>query len=63
MDITTTEITNSIKSIVENSKLDIPYLIINATAAIVACSGLMTISTAVIIGSMLIATLLSPIQV
>jgi uncharacterized hydrophobic protein (TIGR00271 family) len=61
MDLTTTEITEAIKSIIANSKLDISYLLINATATIVACSGLMADSTAVIIGSMLIATLLSPI--
>jgi uncharacterized hydrophobic protein (TIGR00271 family) len=50
-----------IKEIIEDAKLDISFLIINATATIVACSGLLADSTAVIIGSMLIATLLSPI--
>jgi len=48
--------------VIANSKLDISYLSINAIATVVACSGLMTDSTAVIIGSMLIATLLSPIS-
>lgn len=61
MDITPTEKTEVAKSIIENAQLDISYLIINITATIVACSGLMANSTAVIIGSMLIATLLSPI--
>jgi len=49
--------------IIANSKLDISYLSINAIATIVACSGLLADSTTVIIGSMLIATLLSPIAV
>ena len=48
--------------IIANSKLDISYLSINAIATVVACSGLLTDSTSVIIGSMLIATLLSPIS-
>lgn len=61
MNITKTEKSEAVKSIIDNSKLDISYLIINAAATIVACSGLMANSTAVIIGSMLIATLLSPI--
>jgi uncharacterized hydrophobic protein (TIGR00271 family) len=63
MDITTTEKTEAIKLIIANSKLDRSYLVINATASIVACSGLMADSTAVVIGSMLIATLLSPIAI
>lgn len=49
------------KTIIDNAKLDISFLIINGIATIVACSGLMANSTAVIIGSMLIATLLSPV--
>lgn len=61
MEITITEKLEATKSIIANSKLDISYIIINATATIIACSGLMANSTAVIIGSMLIATLLSPI--
>ena len=50
-----------IKAILDNAKLDISFLLINAISALVACSGLLADSTAVIIGSMLIATLLSPI--
>lgn len=61
MNISTEEKLNIRHSIIDNAKLDISYLIINGVATIVACSGLMANSTAVIIGSMLIATLLSPI--
>jgi uncharacterized hydrophobic protein (TIGR00271 family) len=62
MNITITEKAKAIELIIANAKLDLSYFIINATAAIVACSGLMADSTAVIIGSMLIATLLPPIS-
>ncbi len=61
MTISSTEKEEAVKSIVANANFDFSYLAINATATIVACSGLMANSTAVIIGSMLIATLLSPI--
>lgn len=61
MDITQEEKVEVSKTIIDNAKLDISYLTINGVATIVACSGLMANSTAVIIGSMLIATLLSPI--
>ncbi|MFN8276664.1 MAG: TIGR00341 family protein [Chitinophagales bacterium] len=49
------------KTIIDNTQLDISFLTINALATVVSCSGLLANSTAVIIGSMLIATLLSPI--
>lgn len=49
------------QTIIANAQLDFSYLLINFIATIVACSGLMANSTAVVIGSMLIATLLSPI--
>lgn len=61
MRITEIEKSEATLSIFANANLDISYLIINAAATIVACSGLLANSTAVIIGSMLIATLLSPI--
>lgn len=61
MDLTQEEKEVATKTIIDNAQLDISYLIINAVATIVACSGIMANSTAVIIGSMLIATLLSPI--
>lgn len=61
MTISNTEKEEAVKSIVANANFDFSYLAINATATMVACSGLMANSTAVIIGSMLIATLLSPI--
>lgn len=61
MTISNTEKEEAVKSIIANANFDFSYLAINATATIVACSGLMANSTAVIIGSMLIATLLSPI--
>lgn len=48
-------------SIITNAQLDLSFLTLNGIATMVACSGLMANSTAVIIGSMLIATLLSPI--
>ena len=49
------------QSIEENSSLTIPYLVMNILAAIVACYGLISDSTAVVIGAMIIATLLGPI--
>ena len=49
------------RTIIDNANLDVSYLAINGMATVVACSGLMANSTPVIIGSMLIATLLSPI--
>ncbi len=61
MDLKNDEKVEVTKTIIDNGKLDISYLTINGIATVVACSGLMANSTAVIIGSMLIATLLSPI--
>jgi uncharacterized hydrophobic protein (TIGR00271 family) len=61
MTINSEEMREIASVIIANAKPDIFYLAINAIAIIVACSGLMADSTAVIIGSMLIATLLSPI--
>jgi len=61
MTISSAEKEEAIKSITTSAQLDISYLKINGIALIVACSGLMANSTAVIIGSMLIATLLSPV--
>ena len=49
------------QSIDENSSLTIPYLVMNALATIVACYGLISDSTAVVIGAMIIAMLLGPI--
>lgn len=49
------------KAIIANANLDISFIIVNSIATIVACSGLLANSTSAIIGSMLIATLLSPI--
>jgi len=45
----------------ENAGLSIPYLLMNALAAVVASYGLLQNSVAVIIGAMIIATLLGPI--
>ncbi len=45
----------------ENAALTVPYLIMNALAAIVACYGLLENSVAVIIGAMIIALLLGPL--
>lgn len=61
MDISQAEKIEATNTIINNAKFDLSYLIINGVATIIACSGLMANSTAVIIGSMLIATLLSPI--
>ncbi len=61
MDITHEEKTKATEAIIDNAKLDVSFITINGVATIIACSGLMANSTAVIIGSMLIATLLSPI--
>ncbi|MCY7337655.1 MAG: hypothetical protein LH613_15835, partial [Chamaesiphon sp.] len=49
------------QSIKDNSSLTIPYLVMNALATIVACYGLISDSTAVVIGAMIIAMLLGPI--
>lgn len=48
-------------SIEENSVISIPYLVMNVLATIVACYGLISDSTAVVIGAMIIAMLLGPI--
>lgn len=45
----------------ENASLSVPYLIMNALAAVVASYGLLENSVAVIIGAMIIALLLGPI--
>ena len=49
------------QNIHENAALTVPYLIMNALAAVVACYGLLENSVAVIIGAMIIALLLGPI--
>ncbi|MDQ2798540.1 MAG: TIGR00341 family protein [Armatimonadota bacterium] len=49
------------QNIHENASLTVPYLIMNALAAVVACYGLLQNSAAVIIGAMVIALLLGPI--
>ena len=49
------------QAIHDNAALTVPYLIMNALAAIVACYGLLENSVAVIIGAMLIALLMGPI--
>lgn len=61
MQLSHTEKKEAVNSIIGNATLDFSFLFINGTATIIACSGLLANSTAVIIGSMLIATLLSPI--
>lgn len=45
----------------QNASLNVPYLLMNALATIVACYGLLADSTAVVIGAMVIAMLLGPI--
>lgn len=49
------------QNIRDNAALGVPYLIMNALAAVVASYGLLQNSVAVIIGAMLIALLLGPI--
>ena len=49
------------QTIRDNADLNVPYLIMNALAAVVACYGLLENSVAVIIGAMLIAMLMGPI--
>lgn len=49
------------QNIHENAALTVPYVVMNALAAIVACYGLLENSVAVIIGGMIIATLMGPI--
>lgn len=61
MNLSSIEKNEVAQSIQKNAELDFSFLLINGIATIVACSGLLANSTAVIIGSMLIATLLSPI--
>ncbi|PWT76585.1 MAG: TIGR00341 family protein [Bacteroidetes bacterium] len=61
MRLSQTERMEASKVIAADAKLDVSYLLINAISTIVACSGLLANSIGVIIGSMLIATLLSPI--
>ncbi|MDH4387403.1 MAG: TIGR00341 family protein [Fimbriimonas sp.] len=48
--------------IIAGAKLSAPYLIMNTLATIVACYGLLSDSTAVVIGAMIIAMLLGPIM-
>lgn len=50
------------RSIVEGSKLTSPYLVMNALATAVASYGLLSDSTAVVIGAMIIAMLIGPIM-
>jgi len=61
MRLSQTERMEASGEIIANAKLDPLYLLIIATATIVACSGLLANSIAVVVGSMLIAILLSPI--
>ena len=49
------------QNIHESAAPSIPYLVMNALAAVVACYGLLENSAAVIIGAMIIALLLGPI--
>ena len=49
------------RKIHEGAALSIPYLVMNALAAVVASYGLLENSTAVVIGAMIIALLLGPI--
>ena len=49
------------QNIHESAAMTVPYLVMNALAAIVACYGLLENSVAVIIGAMIIALLLGPI--
>ena len=53
---------SAMQSIVANANFDASYVAINAIATIIACAGLLANSTAVVIGSMLIAALLPPIS-
>jgi uncharacterized hydrophobic protein (TIGR00271 family) len=48
--------------IIAGATLSAPYLIMNTLATIVACYGLLSNSTAVVIGAMIIAMLLGPIM-
>ena len=45
-----------------NATLSVAYIVMNALATIVACYGLLSDSTAVVIGAMIIALLLGPIE-
>jgi uncharacterized hydrophobic protein (TIGR00271 family) len=45
-----------------NSTLSVPYVVMNVLSTIVACYGLLADSTAVVIGAMIIAMLLGPIN-
>ena len=45
----------------DSAAFNVPYLIMNALATVVACYGLLENSTAVVIGAMLIAMLMGPI--
>ncbi len=49
------------RKIHEGASLSVPYLVMNALAAVVASYGLLENSTAVVIGAMIIALLLGPI--
>ena len=49
------------RNIREGASLSVPYLVMNALAAVVASYGLLENSTAVVIGAMIIALLLGPI--
>lgn len=50
------------RSIVEGSKLSVPYIVMNALATAVASYGLLADSATVVIGAMIIAMLLGPIM-
>ncbi len=49
------------KQIADNASFNVPYVVMNALATVVACYGLLQDSTAVVIGAMIIAMLLGPI--
>ena len=61
-----TQITGSVRADVRanidlSSQFDIPYVVMNGLATVVACYGLFSNSPAVVIGAMIIAMLLGPI--
>lgn len=49
-------------NIINDTNFDAAYIIMNSLSTIIACEGLFSNSTAVVIGAMLVATLLGPIN-
>src|SRR5436190_16876727 len=49
-------------NIAANSQFDVPYVVMNGLATLIACYGLFSNSPAVVIGAMIIAMLLGPIS-